>query len=78
MVRLRPIAQADGEARVAYPNRRALFALLVVGAAVVLEFLQLFLLDRDARFLEMLVKVAGGLAGMGVAVMLSRLFPWTD
>jgi hypothetical protein len=55
-----------------------LFALLVVGAAVVLEFLQSFILDRDARFLEMLVKVAGGLAGMGVAVMLSRLFPRTD
>jgi VanZ family protein len=59
----------------AYPGRRGLFAALIVGAAVVLEFLQLFIPERDAVFAEMLVKAAGGLAGMGAAIILSRLFP---
>jgi hypothetical protein len=39
---------------------------------------QLFIPGRDREFLEMLIKAAGGLAGMGVAIVLSRLFPRTD
>jgi mannose/fructose/N-acetylgalactosamine-specific phosphotransferase system component IIC len=62
----------------AYPGRPAFFALLIVAAAVALEFLQLFTPDRDAVLVEMLVKAAGGLAGMGFAVILSRVFPRKD
>ena len=62
----------------AYPSRRALFAALIIAAAVALEFLQLFIPDRDAVFVEMLVKAAGGLVGVGFAVILSRVFPRKD
>jgi hypothetical protein len=62
----------------AYPGRRALFAVTIVVAAVLLEALQLFIPDRDAEYLEMLIKAAGGLAGMGFAAVLSRVFPRKD
>jgi VanZ family protein len=62
----------------AYPGRRAAFALIIVIAAVLLEALQLFIPDRDGEFLDMLIKAAGVLAGMGVAIILSRLIPRTD
>jgi hypothetical protein len=62
----------------AYPSRRALFAVIIVIAAVLLEALQLYIPGRDREFLEMLIKAAGGLAGMGVAIILSRLFPRKD
>jgi hypothetical protein len=57
----------------AYPNRRALFAIIIVGAAVLLEVLQLLTADRDGEFLEMLIKAAGGLAGVIFAGLLSRV-----
>ena len=59
----------------AYPRRRGLFAVIIVIAAVLLEALQLFIPDRDAEYLDMLIKAAGGLAGMSFAAILSRLFP---
>jgi VanZ family protein len=62
----------------AYPGRRAAFAIIIVIAAVLLETLQLFIPGRDAEYLDMLIKAAGGLAGLGVAIILSRLFPRTD
>ena len=61
----------------AYPGCRALFAVTIVVAAVLFEALQLFIPARDAEYPEMLVK-AGGLAGMGAAIILSRLFLRTD
>jgi hypothetical protein len=62
----------------AYPGCRALFAVTIVVAAVLFEALQLFIPARDAEYPEMLVKAAGGLAGMGAAIILSRLFLRTD
>jgi VanZ family protein len=48
----------------AYPRRVMFVSLLVSGSAVILEILQIFVPDRDARVLDALEKLAGGVAGI--------------
>jgi VanZ family protein len=60
---------------IAYPGRIALVCLLVLGTAMLLEFLQLFVPDRDARVSDALVKMAGGVTGILAARALLTLRP---
>lgn len=48
----------------AYPRQLMFVSLLVSGSAVILEILQIFIPDRDARVLDALEKLAGGVAGI--------------
>ena len=48
----------------AYPRHVALICLLVFGSAVILELLQIFVPDRDARVIDALEKLGGGAAGI--------------
>ncbi len=57
----------------AYPRHFILAAILIVGAAIVLEVLQLFTPDRDGEFANAVVKAAGGLLGALVAFIVLRL-----
>ena len=50
-----------------YPSRILLVGLIVFGSAVLLEFLQIFVPDRDARISDALVKLAGGFVGISLA-----------
>jgi len=54
----------------AYPGRVALVCLLVFGGAVLLELLQIFIPDRDARVVDAAEKLTGGAVGISAA----RLF----
>jgi VanZ family protein len=49
-----------------YPRRTALIVLLVVFSAFTLEAMQFLTPDRHGRLIDAIVKVAGGLAGVGV------------
>jgi hypothetical protein len=49
---------------VAYPNRILLVVVIVVGAALGLEALQLLTPDRHARAADALVKSLGGISGI--------------
>jgi VanZ family protein len=51
----------------AYPRHAALVCLLVFGSAVILELLQAFIPDRDARVIDALEKLAGGAVGIVAA-----------
>jgi VanZ family protein len=51
----------------AYPGNVAAVFLVVFGSAIVLELLQIFIPDRDARVLDALEKLAGGAAGISAA-----------
>jgi VanZ family protein len=51
----------------AYPQRPGVIAILVIGAAVALELLQLVTPDRDARLIDAAEKMAGGMIGMASA-----------
>lgn len=51
----------------AYPRRVIFVSLLVFGSAAILEILQIFVPDRDARVLDALEKLAGGVAGIFAA-----------
>jgi VanZ family protein len=65
----------------AYARRLTLVVLVVVGSAIGLELLQLFIADRDARFIDVVEKLTGGIAGIGAAQMLqalSRRRGWID
>ena len=53
-----------------YPRNIALVCLIVFGSAVILELLQIFVPDRDARIVDALEKFAGGAAG----ILASRIF----
>ena len=53
-----------------YPRNIALGCLIVFGSAVILELLQLFIPDRDARIIDVLEKLAGGAAG----ILVTRTF----
>ena len=53
-----------------YPRNIALVCLIVFGSAVILELLQIFIPDRDARLVDALEKLAGGAAG----ILASRTF----
>jgi hypothetical protein len=56
----------------AYPRRPIRVGILVIAIAVVLEIAQLAIPDRDARVIDTLVKVAGGLAGIAAAAFWNR------
>lgn len=47
-----------------YPRRITVICLIVFGSAILLEWLQIFTPDRDARVIDAMEKVAGGAAGM--------------
>jgi len=51
----------------AYPSRVLFVCLLVFGSAIILEFLQIFIPDRDARIVDALEKLAGGAVGIFAA-----------
>nr|WP_249137254.1 VanZ family protein [Bradyrhizobium tropiciagri] len=48
-----------------YPRRTGLIVLFVVFSSFTLEAMQLLTPDRHGRLLDAVVKVAGGLAGVG-------------
>jgi VanZ family protein len=60
--------------RLAYPRHFAFVCLIVFGSAVILELLQIFVPDRDARPIDAIEKLAGGAAGVLVerALLLAR------
>jgi VanZ family protein len=58
---------------VAYPRHVVPVCLLVLGSAVILELLQNFVPDRDARVIDALEKLAGGVVGILVARALLAL-----
>lgn len=61
---------------VAYPNRVVFVVIIVVGAAVGLEALQLLTPDRHGRVIDALVKALGGIFGISagqLALFLLRL-----
>jgi VanZ family protein len=53
--------------RLAHPYRIVFVVLVVLGSAVLLELLQIFVPDRDARISDALVKLAGGFVGIVLA-----------
>ncbi len=63
----------------AYPRHIALVCLIVLGSAVVLEFVQLLTPDRHGRIPDALEKIAGGASGVvaGRAILhLERAKRW--
>ena len=58
---------------VAYPGRAVLVVVIVVGAAVGLETLQLLTPDRHGRVIDALVKALGGFFGISVGQLVSFL-----
>ena len=58
---------------VAYPGRAVLVVVIVVGAAVGLETLQLLTPDRHGRVLDAVMKAAGGICGIGAGQLMSFL-----
>ena len=58
----------------AYPRHIALVCLLVLGSALLLEFMQLLTPDRHARIQDAIAKMAAGSAGLvtGRAILLSN------
>ena len=56
----------------AYPRHPVRVGILVVAFAIALEFAQLEIPGRDARVADMLVKAAGGLAGIVAAALWNR------
>jgi VanZ family protein len=57
----------------AYPSRGVLVVVIVVGAAVGLEALQLLTPDRHARLTDALVKALGAICGIGVGQLAAFL-----
>ncbi|UFX42426.1 VanZ family protein [Bradyrhizobium sp. 41S5] len=55
---------------VGYPRRAMLVVLLVVFSAFTLEAMQLLTPDRHGHLADAIVKVAGGLAGIGAGQLL--------
>ena len=49
---------------ISYPKRIALVCAIVLGSAVVLEFAQIFIPDRDARISDLTEKLTGGAVGI--------------
>ncbi len=56
-----------------YPRRPGFVLLLTAGAAMLLEFLQTFTVDRHGHLADMLVKVAGVPMGVLIAQIVVRL-----
>jgi VanZ family protein len=48
----------------AYPRHINFVCALVFGSAVILELLQIYIPDRDARVIDVIEKLAGGTAGI--------------
>jgi hypothetical protein len=59
----------------AYPHRLLRVILIVAAAAIGLEALQLLIPTRDARLIDMAMKLLGGGVGAGLGVAMLRLFP---
>jgi VanZ family protein len=57
----------------AYARRLTLVVSIVLGNAIGLELLQLFIADRDARLIDVVEKLAGGIAGIGASQVLYAL-----
>ncbi|WP_186416774.1 VanZ family protein [Bosea sp. CS1GBMeth4] len=58
----------------AYPARKGLILLCIVAGAAGLELAQHFEASRHARALDALVKITGGLTGLGLAALGERLW----
>jgi len=58
----------------AYPRRLWLIVVIVVGAAVGFEALQLVSASRHGRLFDLAVKLAGGGAGIAAGVVVDRLW----
>lgn len=59
----------------AYPARKGVILLCIVAGAAGLELAQHFEASRHARALDAFVKILGGLTGLGVVVVVERLWP---
>jgi VanZ family protein len=60
---------------ISYHRRYKFICVLVLGSAILLEILQAFVPDRDARFLDAIEKMVGGTAGILVAYWLLSVVP---
>jgi apolipoprotein N-acyltransferase len=60
----------------AYPRYILFAALIVLGAAVVLELLQLLAPSRHGRLFDAGIKVAGGMVGLYSGWVVARLSAW--
>lgn len=58
----------------AYPRRISTVLIFVLGSAVLLEVLQLLTLDRHARILDAVQKLAGGASG----IFFSQAIPYFE
>ncbi len=56
----------------AYPRRIAMVTAIIVAAAIGLELLQLLMPGRDARLIDAVVKIGGGLFGMLGGMLATR------
>lgn len=59
----------------AYPRHLLLCALLVLGAAVALEVLQLVTPSRHGRGIDLLAKLVGGAGGIALGWVLNEFLP---
>ena len=59
-----------------YSSRLFLVTTIVLGSALTLEALQLLTPDRHGRFIDALVKVAGGICGIGISQLFGLLIFW--
>ena len=59
----------------AYPRHVVLVGLLLIGATALLELTQVFEPSRHGRWLDLGVKVAGGVVGLAIGTVLARLRP---
>lgn len=57
---------------IAYPKRFWLTLIIVLGAAMVLEILQIVSLSRHGRLFDALVKMSGGASGLMIGWLLQR------
>lgn len=57
----------------AYPRRLPAVAVIVLGAAFLLETLQLLTPDRHGQVADALVKFSGGAIGIGISWVVNRL-----
>ena len=60
-------ALLGGLFRLAHPRRPVFVTIMVCGCAMLLEFFQIFVPDRDARLLDAIEKLAGGFVGISLA-----------
>jgi len=57
---------------IAYPRRLLLVAAIVLGATILLEILQLMSPSRHGRIVDVLVKLSGAVAGLGIGWLVNR------